>query len=127
MPDYLNEFKAEFFKALAHPVRINILELLTGGELSVTDLQDRLGIESSSVSQHLSILRQRNIVTSRKAGTTVYYRLRAPEVVELFDVIRRIFNNQLKDTRLALEELENGHHSDSSSANNAPILSATLP
>jgi len=106
MQDSLRNFKAEFFKALSHPVRIKIFELLRAGELSVTDLQDRLGIESSSVSQHLSVLRHKNIVESRKAGTTVYYRVRDPEVFELLDVARRIFNNQLLFTRSTLEELE---------------------
>lgn len=106
MQDSLRNFKAEFFKALSHPARIKTLELLQAGELSVTDLQDRLGIESSSVSQQLSVLRYKNIVESRKAGTTVYYRVRDPEVFELLDVARRIFNNQLLDTRLTLEQLE---------------------
>ena len=106
MQDSLRNFKAEFFKALSHPARIKILELLRAGELSVTDLQNRLGIESSSVSQQLSVLRHKNIVASRKAGTTVYYRVRDPEVFELLDVARRIFNNQLLDTRSTLEQLE---------------------
>jgi DNA-binding transcriptional ArsR family regulator len=104
--DPLRNFKAEFFKALSHPARIKILELLRGGELSVTELQEHLGIESSSVSQNLSILRHKKIVDSRKAGTTVYYWVRDAEVFELLDVARRIFNNQLLDTRLTLEQLE---------------------
>ena len=72
MQNSLRNFKAEFFKTFSHPARIKIFELLRAGELSVTDLQDRLGIESSSVSKHLSVLRHKNIVESRKAGTTVY-------------------------------------------------------
>ena len=116
MQDSLRNFKADFFKALSHPARIKILELLRAGELSVTDLQDRLGIESSSVSQQLSVLRNRNIVESRKAGTTVYYRVRDPEIFELLDVARRIFNNQLINTRSTLEELE-----DENAGNNQNI------
>jgi ArsR family transcriptional regulator len=106
MQDPLRNFKAEFFKALSHPVRIKILDLLRTGELSVTELQDRLGIESSGVSQHLSVLRHQSIVDSRKAGTTAYYRVRDPEVFELLDIARRIFNNQLLNTRSTLEQLE---------------------
>ena len=106
MQENLRIFKAEFFKALSHPARINILELLCGGELSVTELQEKLGIESSSVSQNLSILRQKKIVDSRKVGTTVNYWVRDPEVFALLDVARRIFNNQLIDTRSTLEQLE---------------------
>ncbi len=105
MQDTLRRFKAEFFKALAHPARIKILELLRAGELSVTELQDKLEIESSSVSQQLAVLRNKNIVETRKAGTTVYYRVRDPEVLELLDVARRVFNNHLIDTRSMLEQL----------------------
>jgi DNA-binding transcriptional ArsR family regulator len=106
MPESLRNFKAEFFKALSHPARIMILELLRGGELSVTELQDRLGIEASSVSQHLSVLRHKNIVDTRKVGTTVHYRVRDEEVFQLLDVVKRIFNNQLLDTRTTLENLD---------------------
>lgn len=106
MQDPLRNFKAEFFKALSHPARIKILELLRSGEQSVTELQDGLGIDASSVSQHLSVLRHKNIVESRKNGTTVLYRVRDPEVFELLDVAKRIFNNQLVVARTTLEKLE---------------------
>jgi DNA-binding transcriptional ArsR family regulator len=106
MQDSLRIFKAEFFKALSHPARIKILELLQNGELSVTELQEQLGIESSSVSQNLSVLRHKKIVDSRKAGTTVYYWVHDPIVFELLEAARRIFNNQLQDTRSTLEQLE---------------------
>lgn len=102
----LRRFKAEFFKALAHPARIQILESLRTGELSVTELQEILVIEPSSVSQQLAVLRNKNIVETRKAGTNVYYSVRDPAVFELFEVARRIFNNHLIDTRSILEQLE---------------------
>ena len=106
MQDPLRNFKAEFFKALSHPARIKILEMIRTDELSVTELQDHLGIESSGVSQHLSVLRNKNIVDSRKAGTTVYYRIRDPEILELLEVARRIFNNHLVNARSTLEQME---------------------
>jgi DNA-binding transcriptional ArsR family regulator len=106
MQDSLPHFKADFFKALAHPIRIKILELLRYGELSVTELQERLSIDSSGVSQQLSILRYKAIVESRKSGTTVYYRVRDLEIYDLLDVARRIFNNQLVKSRSTLEQLE---------------------
>lgn len=106
MQDSLRIFKADFFKALSHPARIKILELLRGGELSVTELQEQLGIESSSVSQNLSVLRHKRIVDSRKVGTTVFYWVRDPAIFDLLDVARRIFNNQLLDARSTLEQLE---------------------
>jgi len=105
MQDALQRFKAEFFKALAHPVRIKILELLRTGEMSVTDLQALLEIEASSVSQQLAVLRGKNIVEARKAGTTVYYSVGDPALYELLDAARKIFNNNLIDTRSMLEKL----------------------
>ncbi len=105
MPTALRHFKADFFKALAHPVRLHILDLLRTGELSVNELQTRLDIEPSSVSQQLAVLRGKNIVEARKNGTSVIYRVRDPQVFELLDVARRIFNSHLIDTQSMLEEL----------------------
>jgi ArsR family transcriptional regulator len=101
----LQAFKAEFFKALAHPLRIRILEVLRAGERSVQDLQAALGADQSAVSKQLGLLRARAVVEARKAGTTVYYAIRDPLVGDLLDVARRIFNNQLVGTRTMLREL----------------------
>ena len=106
MQDPLRRFKAEFFKALAHPARIKILELLYSGEMSVNELQTHLEIEASTVSQQLAVLRNRNIVEARKVGTSVFYRVRDSAVFELLEVARKIFNNHLIDTRAMLEQLE---------------------
>ena len=123
MQDPLRNFKAEFFKALAHPARIKILEMLRLDELSVTELQDHLGIESSSVSQHLSVLRHNHIVESRKVGTTVYYRVRDPEILELLEVARRIFTNHLINNRSTLEQLEE-ENAQESNAKRTTLISA---
>ena len=123
MQDPLRNFKAEFFKALAHPARIKILEILRLDELSVTELQDHLGIEASSVSQHLSVLRNKHIVESRKVGTTVYYRVRDPEILELLEVARRIFTNHLINNRSTLEQLEE-ENAQESNAKRTALISA---
>ena len=68
----LQGFKADLFKALGHPVRIRILELLRSGERTVSDLQSQLQIEASSVSQQLAVLRSRQLVVGRKEGTSAY-------------------------------------------------------
>lgn len=94
----LRQFKAEFFKALAHPLRIRILELLRGGPLSVSHIQEGLGAPGSSVSQQLAVLRSRNILTTERRGTTIMYSVSDPELFELLDVARRIFNAHLADT-----------------------------
>jgi ArsR family transcriptional regulator len=97
-PEGLRQFKAEFFKALAHPMRIRILELLRGGPLSVGQLQDAIGSPASSISQQLAVLRGRNIVATERRGTTVIYRVHDADLFELLDVAHRIFNNDLSDT-----------------------------
>ena len=102
---HLQSFKAEFVKALAHPIRIRLLEVLRGGERSVQELQTRLELDQSIVSQQLAILRAKNIVTARKEGTTVRYEIRDPLVGDLLDVARRIFNNQLAGTQTMLRAL----------------------
>ena len=101
----LRRFKAEFFKALGHPMRIVLLESLRGGEKSVNELQTALGIDQSSVSRQLAVLRTRSIVEDRKEGTTVYYRVRDPAVFQLLDIAREIFNNQLIDAHAMLQQL----------------------
>ena len=94
----LQQFKADFFKALAHPLRIRILELLSEGDKNVNELQTLIGSEGSAVSQQLAILRNKNIVHGTKDGNKVTYSLRDPMLVELLTVARQIFNNHLIDT-----------------------------
>ena len=93
----LHRFKAELFKALAHPLRIRILETLRGGPRTVSELQTLLEIEGSGVSQQLAVLRAHNVVEGRKSGTSVSYQVRDEQVFQLLDVARRIFNNRVVD------------------------------
>ena len=101
----LQIFKTEFFRALAHPIRIRILEILSDGDRSVQELQDELKVDQPLVSQQLAVLRGKNIVASRKLGTTVKYAIRDPLVGELLKTARLIFENHLKDTQTMLREL----------------------
>ncbi len=105
METALRKFKAEFFKALAHPGRIQIIECLRSGEKTVGDIQACLADEPASASQHLALLRTKGIVEGRRSGTSVYYRVRDPKVFELLDVARAIFNAQLEDTQELLGQL----------------------
>ena len=102
----LQLFKADFFRALAHPIRIGILEVLGTGERSVQELQQELDLEQPIVSQQLAILRGKNVVTPRKMGTTVRYALSDPLITKLLSVARAIFNNHLVDTQTMLKELQ---------------------
>ncbi len=105
MNQSLHRFKAEFFRALGHPARLVIIEQLRSGEKSVNELQALLSIDQSTVSQQLAVLRNKNMVESRKEGTTVYYQVRDPMIFQLLDIARSIFNNHLIDTQLMLQQL----------------------
>jgi DNA-binding transcriptional ArsR family regulator len=101
----LQVFKAGFFRALAHPARIRILELLVKGDRSVQELQEALRLEQPVVSQQLAVLRSNNIVSSRKEGVSVRYAVRDRLIGELLDTARQIFNNHLVGTRDLLRQL----------------------
>jgi DNA-binding transcriptional ArsR family regulator len=101
----LQTFKAQFFRALAHPTRIRILEILVRRERTVQELQTALMLDQPLVSQQLAVLRNQGIVFARKEGLSVRYTLRDPLVGELLDLARRIFNNHLGNTRGLLREL----------------------
>lgn len=100
----LQEFKADLFRTLGSPIRIRILEeLRAAGELSVTEIQQAVGIEPSNASQHLSVLRSRGIVVAAKEGTTVRYSIADPELFALLDTARSVFQKRLEAQREALE------------------------
>ena len=102
----LQTFKAQFFRALAHPIRIKILEILVRGGRTVQELQEALTLDQPIVSQQLAVLRNQNIVAAQKEGLSVRYTLRDPLLGELLEVARRIFNNHLVNTRGMLRELQ---------------------
>jgi len=107
MSQNIQHFKANFFKALAHPMRIQILEVLSTGDKNVNELQSILGSEGSAVSQQLSVLRNKNVVYGRKEGTTVIYSLRDPLITDLLTVAKQIFDNHLVDAISLLEDMRN--------------------
>jgi DNA-binding transcriptional ArsR family regulator len=111
----LRTFKAQFFRALAHPTRIKILEILVRGSRTVQELQDTLHLAQPLVSQQLAVLRNHTILTTQKEGLSVRYALRDPLVGDLLDVARRIFNNQLIGSQGLLRELQRETRRGSSS------------
>lgn len=101
----LNEIKADLFKALGHPARVRVLEVLTDGERTVGELQPLVGIESSHLSQQLAVLRRAGLVATRREGSTVVYALRDPLVAELLAVAKRLLLASLTQTRDLLDGL----------------------
>jgi ArsR family transcriptional regulator len=106
MDDPLRRFKADIFQALAHPTRIAILEFLGDGELSAGALIEKLGMEQANVSQHLAVLRTKQIVLNRKAGNQVFYSVRDPIIIEVLHLMRTYFHAHLKEAMGMLNEMD---------------------
>lgn len=106
MPDSLRRFKADIFQALAHPTRIAILDLLRQGELTVGTFAERLELEQANLSQHLAVLRAKQMVTTRRAGNQVFYAVRDPLIWKVLDLMLRYFQKQVGESMAMLEEME---------------------
>jgi ArsR family transcriptional regulator len=97
--------KAEFFRALGHPVRVRILQLLRDGEMTVGALQAELALDSSGTSQHLAALRKQGLVESRRDGTSVHYSIRDERTLTLLQLAKEIISSSLEENRQLLDEL----------------------
>ena len=104
----LRTFKAGLFQALAHPTRIAIVDELRDGELNAGTLTDRLGVEQANLSQHLAVLRARQVVVNRRVGNQVLYSVRDPVLFQVLDLLRRYFQSQARETRAMLAALGAG-------------------
>lgn len=101
----LYQAKAELFRTLGHPVRIQVLELLQDGPKAVSELLNLLDIEASGLSQQLAVLRRAGIVISTRRGTSVSYELAASDVAELMLAARRFLTEVLAGQGELLAEL----------------------
>ena len=102
----LTDAKAELFKALAHPARVRVLELLAEGDSTVGELAEQAGLELSHLSQHLSVLRRAGIVDSRRVRTSVLCSLRDPQIAELLAVARRLLAAKARHGQALLAALD---------------------
>ena len=100
--DSLRRFKADVFQVLAHPTRIHIAECLRDGELPVSVLLEKIGVEPANLSQHLTVLRSKQLVLNRKEGNQVFYRLRDPMLSEVLDSMKRYFHAHLEEAMAML-------------------------
>lgn len=98
--------KAELFKALGHPVRIRVLELLVDAECSVGELAAAVDVEISHLSQQLAVLRRAGIVVTRRDGNTVYYSLRDPRMSRLLAIARQMLVTSLEQNQLLLAGMQ---------------------
>ena len=109
MPDLkkqlLFEKQAEIAKAIAHPLRIAIIDFLKDGEQCVCDIAETIGSERSNVSRHLAVMVNAGVLEYRKEGLKVIYKLKTPCILEFFSCIRKVLKQQVKDNEQLLEAM----------------------
>ena len=93
----LFELHAEVCKIFSHPKRLQIIEALRDNELTVSEVVGHLGIPKANVSQHLAVLRQKRVVTTRREGLNIYYRIANPKIIQACDLMRQVLVEQLEE------------------------------
>ena len=101
----LFEKQAEIAKAIAHPLRIAVVNFLKDGEQCVCDIAEHVGSERSNVSRHLSVMSNASLLEYRKEGLKVIYKLKTPCILDFFSCVSRVLKQQVKDNKLLLAEL----------------------
>jgi len=104
----LYEIKANLFKALAHPARIRILEILSAAEepTPVSEILEETDLEPTLLSQHLAVLKRHQVVSGERVGNAVYYRLAHPKISELLLIARMFLADTLSASRAQLQAME---------------------
>lgn len=96
MEDQLYDYHAEMCKVFSHAKRLELINILREKEMSAGKLGERLGLTPANLSQHLTMMRERHILASRKEGNVVYYRIANPRLLEAFDLLREILFEQIR-------------------------------
>lgn len=92
------ELHADICKTFANPKRLEILNLLRDEERTVGELAELAEIPQANLSQHLAILRQRKVVTTRREGVTIYYKITNPKIIKACDLMREVLFEQIMET-----------------------------
>lgn len=104
----LFELQAEVCKTLASPKRLEIINTLKTGEKTVTDLVHILGVSKANVSQHLALMRHKGILSSRREGVNIYYRVANPKVIEACILMRDVLTEQMKEKSKLIDMASKG-------------------
>lgn len=91
------EMHAEICKVFTSPKRLEIINLLRDGERTVNELAEHAGVPQANISQHLTVLRQNNVVSTRKEGTNIYYKIANPKIIQACDLMRDVLIEQLAE------------------------------
>lgn len=99
-PSLLLEARAEVFKALGHPTRLAIVDMLAGGERCVCELNGNIDADMSTVSRHLAVLRNVGILSSEKRGNQVFYRLECPCITTFYGCVESVISGGARPLEL---------------------------
>jgi DNA-binding transcriptional ArsR family regulator len=99
------EMHAEICKVFTNPKRLEIISLLRDGEKTVNELTELAGVPQANVSQHLTILRQNNVVTTRRNGANIYYKIANPKILQACDLMREVLLEQLKENETLVKRM----------------------
>ncbi|MGI6036987.1 MAG: ArsR/SmtB family transcription factor [Limnochordia bacterium] len=108
----LFQLHAEVCQTLANPRRLEILHWLRQGEKSVDELATLTGIQKSSLSQHLALLRQKRLVRSRRDGLYIYYEVANPKILEACDILKEVLQDSLAVNQDLISLLEGEENED---------------
>jgi DNA-binding transcriptional ArsR family regulator len=101
----LYELKAEIIQAVAHPLRLAIIDFLSRGEQCVCDISQHVESERSNVSRHLAVLLNAGVVECRKEGLNVFYSLKTPCILNFFSCVADVLREKMKSTQKVLQQL----------------------
>ena len=96
MEERIYAYHAEMCQVFSHPKRLEVINVLRDGEMTVTELSRKLGLTVGNLSQHLSMMKERHVLLSRKEGNMVYYRIANPKLIGCFDTMREMLFEQLR-------------------------------
>lgn len=106
MDKQIYELHAEVCQSLGNATRIEIVDTLRDGEMSAGELASKMGIAKANLAQHLAILKQRGIVTARREGVYIYYRIANPKVVKACDLMREVLFEQLAESEKLMKDMQ---------------------
>ena len=105
MEDQIYAYHAEMCQVFSHPKRLEAISVLREGEMTVTELSQKLGLTVGNLSQHLSMMKDRHILLSRKEGNQVYYRIANPKLLQCFDMMREMLFEQIRQDAALLDAM----------------------
>src|SRR4030043_1906569 len=103
MEEQIYTYHAEMCQVFSHPKRVEVINVLRDGEMTVTELSQKLGLTLGNLSQHLSMMKDRHILLSRKEGNMVYYRILNPKLIRCFDMMREMLFEQIRQDAALIE------------------------